>query len=163
MTAIFGFPALMDWIEKKRSKGSGIGSLREKRINKLRIGCIPFPPFINYQLVDGVTKISGLFYDLFEELKKEKNIDIEYIPIQNEDSISLLKTNEIDIVCCLFKTIQRARVMDFSSCFYSVSVGGVGSEKIRNVLLSITPSTPFILPIISLLSTPIIFHFFSNA
>ena len=44
-----------------------------------------------------------------------------------------------------------------------ISVGGTGSEKIRKSLLLITPSTPFMFPIMSLLSTPIISHPFSFA
>lgn len=126
-TIVFGYPALSDFIKSRQGKKNE--TIPQKKVNSipeiLRVGCIPFPPFMNYKKVGNHYEYEGIFYDLFKLIEENFGKKVEFIPIQNEESLALLQNDEIDVIAALFKTVTRSRVMDFSSCIYSVSVGGV--------------------------------------
>ena len=84
---------------------------------------------MDYEYNGNSYKFSGLFYDIFQILSEKYHIKIIYKPIQNEESVKLLEDNEVNCIACLFKTFARVKTFDFSSCFYTVSVGGLIRES----------------------------------
>ena len=139
VTLVVGLPQLIPWLRKKRLKKkiSNENASKSKKWNtpkKIVVGCIPFPPFMNFEKNGHDYKYSGLFYEIFELIGELHEIKIVYKPIQNEESISALNEGKVDCVACLFKTFERAKNFDFASCFYTVSVGGVirkNEERIK--------------------------------
>lgn len=130
VTLVVGLPQLLPWLKvkkvKKKISNENISKSKKWEIpKKIVVGCIPFPPFMNFERKGPDYVYSGLFYEIFESIGETNNIKIEYKPIQNEESVSALNEGKVDCIACLFKTFERAKNFDFASCFYTVSVGGV--------------------------------------
>lgn len=129
VTLVVGLPQLIPWLKKRRLKNKisseETKSSHWKAPKRIVVGCIPFPPFMNYEKNGKEYIYSGLFYEVFQLIGELHEIEIIYKPIQNEESINLLEDTKVDCIACLFKTFERAKRFDFASCFYTVSVGGI--------------------------------------
>ena len=78
---------------------------------EIRVGIDNNPPLTR---VDEQGKVKGLFPDLFQQIAKEKNWSIEYVPCQWHQCLEALSAGDIDILPAIAYTEQRATRFNFA-------------------------------------------------
>ncbi len=102
----------------------------------LRVGCIPFPPFMNYKKTKDGLEFSGYYYDLLKAFEQEHDIKIEFIPLRNEVVGLKLIKRDVDIVANWVVNEERLNHYDFFAKLFQVSIGGMKRKdgiKIRSI------------------------------
>ena len=79
---------------------------------EIRIGIDNNPPLT---FVDDMGKVEGLFPDLFQQIAKEKNWSIKYVPCKWQQCLDALATGDIDILPAIAYTEQRALKYNFAT------------------------------------------------
>lgn len=114
-----------------KNLNSALSNVLERKT--LKVGCIPYPPFINYQRTGKKHSIDeGYYKTLFDALGRENGLEIEYIPVRNDWSLDYLQSNKVDVIACLLRTPERIRKADFAITLHTVSMNGVSrSDDLR--------------------------------
>ena len=79
---------------------------------EIRIGIDNNPPLT---FVDDLGTVGGLFPDLFQQIAKEKNWSIKYVPCRWQQCLDALATGDIDILPAIAYTEQRASKYNFAT------------------------------------------------
>ncbi|MEA3544524.1 MAG: diguanylate cyclase [Thermodesulfobacteriota bacterium] len=100
---------------------------------EVRIGIDNNPPLT---FIDEQGKARGLFPDLFQQIAKEKNWSIKYVPCQWQQCLESLSASDIDILPAIAYTEQRATEYHFAKEVVVSSWGQV-YHRSDNKLVSI--------------------------
>jgi len=79
-----------------------------------------FPPF---SFLDDEGKPQGLFIDLWNEWARKNNHEIEFLLVDWNDSLELVRKGEADIHAGLFQSETRKSFMDFSGELFQLTTG----------------------------------------
>ena len=127
---VLSYPSIKkEWQDHKAKspKASQVNTL--EKINKtkvLKVGCIPYPPFINYERKGRSFEIHDGFYKiLMEKLAENAGVSVEFIPVRNDWSLDYLKSGKVHVIACLLRTPERIRKADFAINLHTVSMNGI--------------------------------------
>lgn len=91
--------------------------------DSLTVGVIPWPPFSCHGS-EGKPS-AGLFVDLLDQFAIETGIGLRYVDITNDAAAPGLRSGELDLVACLYRTPRREREFDFAACLFASTIGAV--------------------------------------
>lgn len=120
------------WVEHRsiklvEEKSCTLERVLQKKI--LRVGCIPYPPFIHYVRKGVSIKVEQGFYKtLLERLADDQGLEIEYVAVRNDKSLKYLNSNKVDLIACLLRTPERIRQADFAATLHTISINGVARK-----------------------------------
>lgn len=125
-------PSILSNVRPKPGRQSVLDEvLKEKR---LRVGCLSYPPFIDFVIRGTDTIGQGLYATMLEHLASEADLELEYSPLRWDNAISAITTRQVDLAVCVLQSRERRNSCDFAGTLYRVGVGGVmrqGQRKIR--------------------------------
>lgn len=100
---------------------------------KLRIGCIAFPPFMNFKKNEGKIIFEGYYYELFKRFGLKMGIEMEFTPLRNELGEQRLFNKEIDLIACWVSNEQRQQKLDFLIKNFRISIGGIVRKDFNEI------------------------------
>jgi ABC-type amino acid transport substrate-binding protein len=106
--------------------------IRSKGI--LRVGCLWYPPFVEYVKKGDVVHATGLYPSMFEHTAAKEGIRVEYKILKWDNAISAIENHQVDVVACVLDSINRREKCDLVGALYRIGVGGVvriDQKKIR--------------------------------
>ena len=71
-----------------------------------------------YHFIDEELKPNGLMVDMWKLWAEKQNVEVNFIPLSWEETITQVKNSTIDIHAGLSKNIERERVFNFSDAFF---------------------------------------------
>jgi ABC-type amino acid transport substrate-binding protein len=105
---------------------------RVNETNTIHCGYAPWPP--NFVVDANTKKMSGIFYDLTNEVAKRLNLKVEWTEETGWSTVTeALKTHRFDVACSAFwVNSTRARHVDFSTpAFYAIGNVWVSAKNKR--------------------------------
>lgn len=99
----------------------------------LRVGCLWYPPFVDYTIDGDVVNGYGLYPTILATLANSEQIKIKYSVLKWHEAISSIENGLVDVVACVLKSGERRKHGDFAGTIFRVGVGAVvkrGQSKI---------------------------------
>ena len=98
----------------------------------LRVGCLWYPPFVEYKIVRNSIEASGFYPDILTALAKSQGIRVQFSVLKWHEAIDALGCRDVDIVACVLKSAERRASCDFAGTIFRIGVGAVvQSEQIK--------------------------------
>lgn len=100
----------------------------------LRVGCLWYPPFVEYRIEQKIVIASGLYPDILKTLGESQDINVQFFILKWHEAIDALSTGKVDVVACVLKSADRRANCDFAGTVFRVGVGAVvrsGQKKIH--------------------------------
>lgn len=107
---------------------------RIRRNGVLRVGCLWYPPFVEFTQEGETVLAKGLYPMMLEHISRQSGIHVEYQILRWDTAIEAVNENQVDIVACVLQSGKRRENCDFVGTLYRVGVGGVvraDQNKIR--------------------------------
>lgn len=101
----------------------------------LRVGCLWYPPFVDYTTESGAVNAYGLYPTILASLATSEHVQISYSVLKWHEAIESLERREVDVVACVLKSAERRSRCDFAGTIFRVGVGAVvrrGQSKIKD-------------------------------
>jgi len=91
--------------------------------NRLKVGYLVLPPYLSKKTSSG--ELSGIFYDVMEELGRSLNLEIEWVEEVNLATMSIgLDNNRYDLIAFpLWRSSNRSKKVAFSVPLFYSTVG----------------------------------------
>jgi ABC-type amino acid transport substrate-binding protein len=138
-TGVATFVAWKQWRESKTHKLSAVqknnsANPSEDRNNlyaevharkTLRVGCLWYPPFVEYTQTEGNVTSSGLYPALLKQIARQENIEVHYKILKWDDAILAIENRDVDVVACVLNSKRRRESCNLIGTLYRVGVGGV--------------------------------------
>lgn len=102
---------------------SKLASILSNRV--LRVGCLWYPPFIEFDQHDAPVRATGLYPMILEHIARQTGIRIEYQILRWDTAIEAVSLHQVDVVACVLQSGKRRDNCDFVGTLYRVGVGGV--------------------------------------
>ena len=149
--ALYSLALIVDWFFKDYLRrpvpinlhsGTTIGSSLQinevfkhfEETKTLRIGCIAFPPFMDYKKQNGNIVYEGYYYHLFKRLGEIHNLKIEFSPLRNELVEQKLINKDIDLMACWVSNENRLTKFDFILKTFRISIGGIVRKDYHDIV-----------------------------
>lgn len=101
----------------------------------LKVGCLRYPPFVDYDLKRDGVRAWGLYPTILTTMAEEDGFRLEYIPLKWHEVVPSLSNGKVDLVMCVLRSSERRKYGAFVGTIFRVGVGGVarrGQTKIRS-------------------------------
>lgn len=118
----------------KTSSKDVLKKIKAKKL--LRVGCLWYPPFVEYVTKEESVMASGLYPEILIALAKNQGISVQFFVLKWHEAIEALNNSKIDVVACVLKSADRRANCDFVGTIFRVGVGGVvrlGQKKIQTL------------------------------
>jgi ABC-type amino acid transport substrate-binding protein len=109
-----------------------LASVRAKGV--LRVGCLWYPPFVEFTQQGEKVVANGLYPSMIECMAAQSGLHVEYQILRWDTAIEAVNQRQVDIAACVLQSGKRRANCDFVGTLYRVGVGGVAradSKKIR--------------------------------
>lgn len=101
-------------------------ALREiRRRGSLRVGCLSYPPFIDFTVKGRVVTARGLYARMLEHVAGTAGVGLEYSVLRWDTAIRAVTSRQVDLAVCVLQSRERRKSCDFCGTLYRVGVGGV--------------------------------------
>lgn len=100
----------------------------------MRVGCLWYPPFVNYESHGKSVIAGGLYPEILKSIAELHNINIDFQILKWNEAIEVLNKGRVDIIACVLKSADRRKYCDFAGTIFRVGVGAVvkkSNNKIR--------------------------------
>jgi ABC-type amino acid transport substrate-binding protein len=101
----------------------------------LRVGCLWYPPFVEYTTDHELVEASGYYPDILRIIAEKHDLGIQFLVLKWHEAIGALEHGEVDVVACVLKSAERRARCDFAGTIFRVGVGAVvqsAQTKIRS-------------------------------
>ena len=120
----------------KMPDSAKLDTLRRVRVRGiLRVGCLWYPPFVDYKIDSGITEAYGLYPTILASLARDEGIKVQYSVLKWHEAIKSLERGDVDVVACVLKSAERRERCEFAGKIFRVGVGAVvrrGQTKITD-------------------------------
>ena len=105
-----------------------------KSTERLRIGCLWYPPFVEYEIQGGTVEASGFYPDILTALAESRGWNIRFTILKWHEAIDAINCGEVDIVACVLKSAERRASCDFAGTVFRVGVGAVTKQAQAKII-----------------------------
>ena len=139
VTIVGVYYARKQWLLSKRDEVTDNGArdvlemIKTSRL--LRVGCLWYPPFVEYKIGRESVEASGFYPDILTALAKSQGIGVRFSVLKWHEAIDALERHDVDVVACVLKSAERRASCDFAGTVFRVGVGAVVQQaqtKIRD-------------------------------
>lgn len=96
---------------------------------QITVGFFHYPPLIEAVDSNNGVSASGLYAEILRSVAIKNGLVIHWKQLNLCNLTDEVINNKVDIVNCVFQTVERARHVDFTAFLHSVAVGGIAKRS----------------------------------